>query len=875
MSQSAKPYGPTLLLAALLAGPCAHAVTVTSQVSNNNDDAEERVSDGNMSRGSSDLELVFDGNTRQLVGVRFLNVNVPAGVTVTNAYIQFTTDETDSGTANVVVRGEARPNPARFTSDDGDISSRPLTAATVAWNDIPPWTVVGEQGAAQRTPNLAAIVSELIADPGWAANNAMVFVFGAGSGCSTSACQRTAESRNGSSANAPRLVIEYSNAPPNSADLRLTNVDSPDPVDTGKLLNYTLTATNNGPLAATGVVVTGTLPAGVGFVSASASQGSCTQAGGVVTCTLGGLAVAGSATVNVVVTAPGTPGSISFTASVSANEPEPAPADNSATATTTVTALNEDQLCYLVADAGGGNGGDDLLTQIDTSDFDPLTNETNIGTGTGTSLIEAIAWNPVTGVLFGANANRLGTLSTATGVFSPRPQTFGTGSGAAGNITFSDVDGLAFDATSGVLYGAHRRSGTNDLLIQIDMNTGAHVPDAFGPGVDYVPIGIVAGNNLVDDIAIDPLTGILYAAVNAGGSTDRLIRVNKSTGAATDIAQITVPDIEGMGVDANGNLWGTSGTQNILYEIDKSTGLGFNGRPLDNGSDYEAVDCFATSPSIVADLAVTKTVDDPTPNLGDTVRFTIGVTNNGTGNATVVQIADALPAGVTFVAASATQGSYDAGSGVWYIGNLANGAAATLSLDVSVDNDAPQGSITNTASVLSLSQFDPNAGNDSASATITPRRPVLRMDKTSLVLDDPYNGTVNPKAIPGATVRYDIVVTNAGSAPADADSVAVTDPLPAAAALRIVDFDGTSPGPVAFSDGAPASGLTYTFVSLASTTDDVEFSTDGSDFTYTPVDAGDGTDPAVTHVRIRPKGAFGAAAGANFTLQFKVVLNAP
>ncbi len=848
----------------------ADAVTVTSQVSANNDDAEERVSDGNMSRGSSDLELVFDGNTRQFVGVRFRNINVPAGVTITNAYIQFTTDETDSGTTNVVVHGEAAPDPQQFQGGDYDISSRPQTAASVAWNNVPPWTTVGEQGLDQRTPNLSSIVSELIADPGWAAGNAMVFIFSAGPGCASSACQRTAESHNGSSSNAPQLVIEYSNAPPNSADLRLTNVDSPDPVDTGKLLQYTLTATNNGPLAATGVVVSGTLPAGVGFVSANPSQGSCTEAGGFVSCALGGLAVAAGATINIVVTAPGSPGSISFTATVSANEPEPAPGDNSATATTTVTALNEDQLCYLAADAGGGNGGDDLLTQIDTNDFDPLTNETDIGTGMGTSTVEAIAWDRIAGVLYGANANRLGRISTVTGVFTPRPQTFGTGTGSAGSVTFSDVDGLAFDATSGVLYGSHRRGGTNDVLIQIDTTTGAHVPDAFGPGIDYVPIGIIAGNDLVDDIAVDPVTGVMYASVNSGGSTDRLITVNKATGAATDVAQITVPDIEGLGVDANGNLWGTSGTQNILYEINKNTGLGFNGRPLDNGGDYEGVDCFATSPSIVADIAVTKSVDDANPDPGDTIRYTVGVVNNGSGNATVLQIQDLLPSGVSFSAAAPSQGSYNPGSGVWYVGNLNNGASATLLLDAQVDSDAPSGTITNTASVLSLSQTDPVASNDSASADIVVNRPDLQIQKTTTVLDDPYSGAANPKAIPGATVRYDLLVTNQSTALPDSDSVFVTDPLPPDTALVVADFDGANPGPVAFTDGSPSSGLSYTFTSLPSTTDDIEFSTDGADFSYTPVDSGDGTDPAVTHIRVRPTGSFGTAAGASFTLQFKV-----
>ena len=79
----------------------------------------------------------------------------------------------------------------------------------------------------------------------------------------------------------------------------------------------------------------------------------------------------------------------------------------------------------------------------------------------------------------------------------------------------------------------------------------------------------------------------------------------------------------------------------------------------------------------------------------------------------------------------------------------------------------------------------------------------------------------------GATARYLVQIANTGTAEADADAVVVTDPIPADSALVVVDFDGGNPGPVAFVDGAPVSGLTYTFTSLASTTDDVEFSNDG------------------------------------------------
>ena len=58
-------------------------------------------------------------------------------------------------------------------------------------------------------------------------------------------------------------------------------------------------------------------------------------------------------------------------------------------------------------------------------------------------------------------------------------------------------------------------------------------------------------------------------------------------------------------------------------------------------------------------------------------------------------------------------------------------------------------------------------------------RPIanLLIAKTSSIVSDPVNGTTNPKAIPGATMRYCLLVTNGGSATATA--IYVADPLPA------------------------------------------------------------------------------------------------
>lgn len=110
---------------------------------------------------------------------------------------------------------------------------------------------------------------------------------------------------------------------------------------------------------------------------------------------------------------------------------------------TPAAAAPGDGVCYLIADSGGGNGGNDLLTLVDRGDFNPATNETNIGTGTGTYNIEAMDMHPSTLQLYGANANRLGTIDKLTGLYAPLPNTFTTAAtpahGALGNIEITDV----------------------------------------------------------------------------------------------------------------------------------------------------------------------------------------------------------------------------------------------------------------------------------------------------------------------------------------------------------------------------------------------------------------------------------------------------
>ena len=117
-----------------------------------------------------------------------------------------------------------------------------------------------------------------------------------------------------------------------------------------------------------------------------------------------------------------------------------------------------------------------------------------------------------------------------------------------------------------------------------------------------------------------------------------------------------------------------------------------------------------------ADIAITKTVTDPNPAVGTNVTFTVTAHNGGPNPAASLQVTDSLPAGLAFVSASPSQGTYTAGTGTWDVGVLAVGASATLNITATVAGTLPS---TNTATRTASSPADPNAPNDSASVTVT------------------------------------------------------------------------------------------------------------------------------------------------------------
>lgn len=170
-----------------------------------------------------------------------------------------------------------------------------------------------------------------------------------------------------------------------------------------------------------------------------------------------------------------------------------------------------------------------------------------------------------------------------------------------------------------------------------------------------------------------------------------------------------------------------------------------------------------------------------------------------------------------------------------------------------------------------------NAGTGttvSAVLTVTPQLPSLSLTKLVSVISDPVNGTSNPKFIPGAVSAYTLRITNAGLGTVDNGTVLIRDTLPTQVELYV----GTGSTPPAatdllqgfgFTDGTPSSGLTCTFTARNDGGDCIDFSSDGTTFSYIPSPGADGFDAAIKAIQFRPQGVFNSSSGTNPSAEFQ------
>ncbi len=181
------------------------AALVERRIEAGDDDGEEQPS-GTVYLTSSDIEIVTDSGVVQIDGLRFTNLSIPQGSVIANAFVQFESKEAQSDPTALTIQGQDADNAAAFSgaANTFDISTRPRTSAMVSWSPAP-WINLNESGPLEQTPDLSAVIQEIVDRPGWHSGNAMVIVI-------TGTGHRTAYAYNGKSSGAALLHVEYHDA---------------------------------------------------------------------------------------------------------------------------------------------------------------------------------------------------------------------------------------------------------------------------------------------------------------------------------------------------------------------------------------------------------------------------------------------------------------------------------------------------------------------------------------------------------------------------------------------------------------------------------------------------------------------------------------
>ena len=538
-------------------------------------------------------------------------------------------------------------------------------------------------------------------------------------------------------------------------DVTLTKAAAPDPVITGNNLTYTLTPHNIGTGTAAGVTIIDPLPAGTTFVSASAG---CTNSAGTVICTIGTIAPASDGPAKtIVVQTPSvlTTTVVTNTATVSAaNELLPAQGNNAATAATTIPAPPDVTLSKAASI--------DPVTAGDPLTYTLTAHNLGAGDASGVTITDPLPPGTAFVAASAGCANTAGTVTCTIGStlagLDAVPVTITVTAPTSGATTITNT--ATVHAANEPTLLAGNNSATASVTVPppaalgLAKTSSASVVSG-GSTITYTIVASNAGSGSSDNVSVvDTLPGSVAFVSASGGCANSAGVVTCSAGtlaasaSATFAITVTAP---------------SPATDTLLTNTASVSGTN---EPTANQGNNTASN--VTTVLGEPDVTLTKAAAPDPVITGNNLTYTLTPHNIGTGTAAGVTIIDPLPAGTTFVSASAGC-TNSAGTVICTIGTIApasDGPAKTIV--VQTPSVLTTTVVTNTATVSAANELLPAQGNNAATAATTiPAPPDVTLSKAASI--DPVTA--------GEAVTYTLTAHNIG--PGDAEGVTITDSLPA------------------------------------------------------------------------------------------------
>lgn len=170
-------------------------------VTNGSDDAYEI--DGTVNLDNSHVVL-SQGTKTVTSGFRYSQLNIPQGAVITNAFLRFTSDLTNTSATSFRIRAEKAGNASTFTNSAGDLSARTATINEVSWNTDNSFP---SSGNTISSPSIVSVLQEVVDQASWCGGNALnILIEGTSTSSSSARHTKSFEDGNGVS---PQLVVAY------------------------------------------------------------------------------------------------------------------------------------------------------------------------------------------------------------------------------------------------------------------------------------------------------------------------------------------------------------------------------------------------------------------------------------------------------------------------------------------------------------------------------------------------------------------------------------------------------------------------------------------------------------------------------------------